>query len=66
MKNPFKHELTSNGQPSQHRSLPTSPAVRDLTDADLKQVQGGADKAQQAATEKQYIKITQTDATISS
>ena len=66
MKNPFRHELTSNGQPSQHRSPPTPPAARDLTDADLKQIQGGTDKARHAATEKQYFKITLTNATISS
>ena len=40
MKNPFKHEHTPKGKPSQERKLPTTLPLRDLTNADLEQVQG--------------------------
>ncbi|HEY7127764.1 MAG TPA: hypothetical protein VH540_27795 [Ktedonobacterales bacterium] len=51
MKNPFKHAHTPNPQPSQQRLSSTSTALCDLTDADLKQVQGGKDSISRVSVE---------------
>ena len=37
-----KNERTSNNTPSQKQGAPTPPTLRDLTDADLEQVQGAS------------------------
>jgi hypothetical protein len=42
MKKPFQHQHITTAQPSQQSALPTPPTLRDLTDADLAHVQGGA------------------------
>lgn len=42
MKNPFKHAQTPKQHPSQQHLPTTPPALPDLTDADLKHVQGGS------------------------
>ena len=41
MKNPFKHERTTQETLSQEQESPMPLAISDLTDADLEQVQGG-------------------------
>ena len=41
MKNPSKKAQTPNNIPSKEQITPTPPTLRDLTNTDLEQVQGG-------------------------